>query len=148
MPILPTIQGPADLRGLDEIQLAQLAVEIRDTIVRTVASTGGHLGSSLGVVELTIALHRLLESPRDRIVWDTGHQAYPHKLLTGRLERFGDAAPARWRRRLPAPLASRRTTSSTAATPGPACRSRRAWPRPATCATGWSGSRSSSATRR
>ena len=88
MPILPTLQGPADLRGLDEIQLAQLAVEIRDTIVRTVASTGGHLGSSLGVVELTIALHRLLESPRDRIVWDTGHQAYPHKLLTGRLERF------------------------------------------------------------
>ena len=89
MPILPTIQGPADLRGLDEIKLAQLAVEIRETIVRTVASTGGHLGSSLGVVELTIALHRLLESPRDHIVWDTGHQAYPHKLLTGRLERFG-----------------------------------------------------------
>jgi 1-deoxy-D-xylulose-5-phosphate synthase len=89
VPILPTIQNPADLRGLDEVQLARLAVEIRDTIVRTVASTGGHLGSSLGVVELTIALHRLLESPRDRIVWDTGHQAYPHKLLTGRLERFG-----------------------------------------------------------
>ena len=89
MPILPTIQEPADLRGLDEVQLAQLAVEIRDTIVHTVASTGGHLGSSLGVVELTIALHRLLESPRDRIVWDTGHQAYPHKLLTGRLARFG-----------------------------------------------------------
>jgi 1-deoxy-D-xylulose-5-phosphate synthase len=88
VPILPTIQTPADLRGLDEIQLARLAVEIRETIVRTVASTGGHLGSSLGVVELTIALHRLLESPRDRIVWDTGHQAYPHKLLTGRLERF------------------------------------------------------------
>lgn len=89
MPILPNLQGPADLRGLDEIQLAQLAVEIRETIVRTVAVTGGHLGSSLGVVELTIALHRLLESPRDRFVWDTGHQAYPHKLLTGRLERFG-----------------------------------------------------------
>jgi 1-deoxy-D-xylulose-5-phosphate synthase len=89
LPILPTIQSPADLRGLDEAHLAQLAVEIRDTIVRTVASTGGHLGSSLGVVELTIALHRLLESPRDHIVWDTGHQAYPHKLLTGRLERFG-----------------------------------------------------------
>ena len=89
MPILSNLQGPADLRGLDEVQLAQLAVEIRETIVRTVASTGGHLGSSLGVVELTIALHRLLESPRDRIVWDTGHQAYPHKLLTGRLERFG-----------------------------------------------------------
>jgi 1-deoxy-D-xylulose-5-phosphate synthase len=88
VPILPTIQGPADLRGLDEAHLAKLAAEIRETIVRTVASTGGHLGSSLGVVELTIALHRLLESPRDRIVWDTGHQAYPHKLLTGRLERF------------------------------------------------------------
>jgi Deoxyxylulose-5-phosphate synthase len=89
VPILPTIQGPADLRGLDEVQLAQLALEIRDTIIRTVARTGGHLGSSLGVVELTIALHRLLESPRDRIVWDTGHQAYPHKLLTGRLDQFG-----------------------------------------------------------
>ncbi len=89
MPILPTLRGPADLRGLDEAGLAQLALEVRETIVRTVAKTGGHLGSSLGVVELTIALHRLLDSPRDRIVWDTGHQAYPHKLLTGRHERFG-----------------------------------------------------------
>ncbi|MBA2702042.1 MAG: 1-deoxy-D-xylulose-5-phosphate synthase [Chloroflexi bacterium] len=89
MSILSDLQGPADLRGLDERQLRQLASEIRESIVRTVAVTGGHLGSSLGVVELTIALHRLLESPRDRIVWDTGHQAYPHKLLTGRLERFG-----------------------------------------------------------
>src|SRR6187401_3149549 len=89
MSMLSELQGPADLRGMDEIQLAQLAVEIRDTIVGTVAETGGHLGSSLGVVELTIALHRLLESPRDRIVWDTGHQAYAHKLLTGRLGRFG-----------------------------------------------------------
>ncbi len=88
MSILSTLQGPADLRGLSEIQLAQLAVEIREAIIRTVAVTGGHLGSSLGVVELSIALHRLLESPRDKIVWDTGHQAYPHKLLTGRLARF------------------------------------------------------------
>jgi 1-deoxy-D-xylulose-5-phosphate synthase len=88
VPILPTIESPADLRGLNEVQLARLALEIRGTIIRTVAHTGGHLGSSLGVVELTIALHRLLESPRDRIVWDTGHQAYPHKLLTGRLEQF------------------------------------------------------------
>jgi 1-deoxy-D-xylulose-5-phosphate synthase len=86
--ILASLQSPADLRGLDEAQLTELAGEIRQTIIETVASTGGHLGSSLGVVELTIALHRLLESPRDRIVWDTGHQAYPHKLLTGRLERF------------------------------------------------------------
>jgi 1-deoxy-D-xylulose-5-phosphate synthase len=89
MSMLTELQGPAELRGMDEIQLAQLALEIRETIIATVATTGGHLGSSLGVVELTIALHRLLESPRDRIVWDTGHQAYPHKLLTGRLERFG-----------------------------------------------------------
>jgi 1-deoxy-D-xylulose-5-phosphate synthase len=87
--ILTSLTGPADLRGLTEPQLAALAAEIRETIVHTVASTGGHLGSSLGVVELTIALHRLLESPRDKIVWDTGHQAYPHKLLTGRLEKFG-----------------------------------------------------------
>jgi 1-deoxy-D-xylulose-5-phosphate synthase len=86
--ILANLTGPADLRGLKEPQLAELAAEIRETIIRTVASTGGHLGSSLGVVELTIALHRLLESPRDKIVWDTGHQAYPHKLLTGRRERF------------------------------------------------------------
>jgi 1-deoxy-D-xylulose-5-phosphate synthase len=89
VPILPTLHGPADLRGLTEAQLEQLAAEIRETIITTVATTGGHLGSSLGVVELAIALHRLLESPRDRIVWDTGHQAYPHKLLTGRFERFG-----------------------------------------------------------
>jgi 1-deoxy-D-xylulose-5-phosphate synthase len=89
VPILPTLQGPSELRGLSEAQLAQLAAEIRETIISTVANTGGHLGSSLGVVELTIALHRLLESPRDRIVWDTGHQAYAHKLLTGRLDRFG-----------------------------------------------------------
>jgi 1-deoxy-D-xylulose-5-phosphate synthase len=88
VPILPTLHGPADLRGLTAPELDELAAEIRETIITTVASTGGHLGSSLGVVELTIALHRLLESPRDRIVWDTGHQAYPHKLLTGRFERF------------------------------------------------------------
>ncbi len=88
-PILPTLSGPADLRNLTPADLDRLAAEIRETIISTVATTGGHLGSSLGVVELTIALHRLLESPRDRIVWDTGHQAYPHKLLTGRYERFG-----------------------------------------------------------
>jgi 1-deoxy-D-xylulose-5-phosphate synthase len=88
VPILDQLQGPADLRGLSETELEQLAAEIRETIIRTVATTGGHLGSSLGVVEITLALHRLLESPRDRIVWDTGHQAYAHKLLTGRLARF------------------------------------------------------------
>jgi 1-deoxy-D-xylulose-5-phosphate synthase len=87
--ILPTLHGPGDLRGLSQHRLQELAEEIRRAIISTVATTGGHLGSSLGVVEITIALHRILESPRDRIVWDTGHQAYPHKLLTGRYERFG-----------------------------------------------------------
>jgi 1-deoxy-D-xylulose-5-phosphate synthase len=87
--ILPTLRGPSDLRGLTDDQLISLAAEIRESIISTVAKTGGHLGSSLGVVELTLALHRVLESPRDRIVWDTGHQAYAHKLLTGRFDRFG-----------------------------------------------------------
>jgi len=89
VPILERLEGPSDLRGLTDHELDQLAAEIRETIIRTVAVTGGHLGSSLGVVEITLALHRLLESPRDHIVWDTGHQAYAHKLVTGRLERFG-----------------------------------------------------------
>ena len=88
MTILSSLNGPADLRGLSDSQLTHLATEIRHEIISTVANTGGHLGSSLGVVELTIVLHRLLDSPRDKIVWDTGHQAYPHKLLTGRLARF------------------------------------------------------------
>ncbi len=88
MPILDRLQDPAELRGLSEAELDQLAAEIRETIIRTVAVTGGHLGSSLGVVEITLALHRLLESPRDHIVWDTGHQAYAHKLITGRRDRF------------------------------------------------------------
>ena len=87
--ILARLEGPSDLRRLSEDELETLASEIRETIITTVARTGGHLGSSLGVVEIAIALHRLLDSPRDKIVWDTGHQAYAHKLLTGRLERFG-----------------------------------------------------------
>ena len=88
MTILASLRGPQDLRSLSDGELTQLCAEIRTTIIETVARTGGHLGSSLGVVEIAVALHRLLESPVDRIVWDTGHQAYPHKLLTGRLERF------------------------------------------------------------
>ena len=89
MSILASITGPRDLRRLSDAELATLCDELRDAIITTVASTGGHLGSSLGVVELTVALHRLLDSPVDKIVWDTGHQSYPHKLLTGRLDRFG-----------------------------------------------------------
>jgi 1-deoxy-D-xylulose-5-phosphate synthase len=74
---------------MDDLELRRLCREIRSAIIRTVADTGGHLGSSLGVVELTVALHRLLDSPTDKLVWDTGHQAYAHKLLTGRLADFG-----------------------------------------------------------
>ncbi|WJV45077.1 1-deoxy-D-xylulose-5-phosphate synthase [Streptomyces flavofungini] len=84
MTILETIRGPRDLKALTEGDLAELAEEIREFLVHAVARTGGHLGPNLGVVELTIALHRVFESPVDRIVWDTGHQSYVHKLLTGR----------------------------------------------------------------
>jgi len=87
--LLASIESPRDLKQLDEHQLRLLCAEIRGTIIQTVSKTGGHLGSSLGVVELTVALHRLLDSPTDKLVWDTGHQAYAHKLLTGRLGNFG-----------------------------------------------------------
>ncbi len=86
--ILDTIDSPADLRALTPDQLGQLAGEIRGFIVDTVTATGGHLGSNLGVVELTLALHRTFDSPRDALLWDTGHQAYVHKLVTGRRDGF------------------------------------------------------------
>jgi 1-deoxy-D-xylulose-5-phosphate synthase len=86
--LLPDIHSPSDLRGLSEAQLAGLAAEIRDFLVDKVSRTGGHLGPNLGAVELTIALHRVFDSPTDRILWDTGHQAYVHKMLTGRQDGF------------------------------------------------------------
>ena len=86
--LLDSITTPADLRPLSTGQLAVLAEEIRGVIVDTVARNAGHLGSNLGVVELTLALHRVFQSPHDRILWDTGHQAYVHKLVTGRRDRF------------------------------------------------------------
>ncbi|HUY16622.1 MAG TPA: 1-deoxy-D-xylulose-5-phosphate synthase [Acidimicrobiales bacterium] len=85
--ILPSIETPADLQPLSYEQLQTLSQEIRDFIIESVTKTGGHLGSNLGVVELTLALHRVFESPKDILLWDTGHQAYVHKLLTGR--RYG-----------------------------------------------------------
>ncbi|MBO9578781.1 MAG: 1-deoxy-D-xylulose-5-phosphate synthase [Microbacteriaceae bacterium] len=84
MNLLPTIRGPRDLDALDDAQLQQLAGEIRQFLVREVARTGGHLGPNLGVVELTLAMHRVFDSPHDAMVFDTGHQSYVHKLLTGR----------------------------------------------------------------
>jgi 1-deoxy-D-xylulose-5-phosphate synthase len=88
--MLESIKQPSDLRQLNDDQLTKLAAEIRDFLVRAVAVRGGHLGPNLGVVELTIALHRAFDSPVDRIVWDTGHQAYVHKLLTGRQDDFAN----------------------------------------------------------
>lgn len=88
MTILTKDLSPDSLKSLDETQMELLAQEIRETIITTVSKTGGHLASSLGVVEITIALHRVFDTPRDKIIWDVGHQCYPHKLITGRLERF------------------------------------------------------------
>src|SRR5690606_20995470 len=86
--LLESIQNPADLRDLTYDQLERLAREIRERIVEAVSANGGHLGSNLGVVELTIAMHRVFDSPRDVLLWDTGHQAYVHKMLTGRSKAF------------------------------------------------------------
>ncbi|WP_104107446.1 1-deoxy-D-xylulose-5-phosphate synthase [Nocardioides sp. 616] len=85
---LDSITSPRDLRALSTEQLSELAEEIRDVLISTTARTGGHLGPNLGVVELTLAIHRVFESPHDRVVFDTGHQTYVHKLLTGRADRF------------------------------------------------------------
>jgi len=88
MPLLDTISDPADLRELEEKQLRQLADELRSEVVSAVSVTGGHLGAGLGVVELTVALHHVFETPGDRLIWDVGHQCYPHKVLTGRRDRI------------------------------------------------------------
>jgi 1-deoxy-D-xylulose-5-phosphate synthase len=87
--LLDSINQPSDLRGLSYAQLDELSTEIRQHIIDAVSRTGGHLGSNLGIVELTLALHRVFDSPRDAILWDTGHQAYVHKIVTGRKEDFG-----------------------------------------------------------
>ncbi|HEX2904240.1 MAG TPA: 1-deoxy-D-xylulose-5-phosphate synthase [Jatrophihabitans sp.] len=87
--LLSTVSSPADLRRLDAEQLSMLATEIRDFLVRTVSRTGGHLGPNLGAVELTLALHRVFDSPTEPILFDTGHQSYVHKIVTGRREEFG-----------------------------------------------------------
>jgi 1-deoxy-D-xylulose-5-phosphate synthase len=87
-PLLDLVKTPADLRGLESRQLRQLADELRAETIDAVASTGGHLGAGLGVIELTVALHYVFDTPNDRLVWDVGHQAYPHKILTGRRKRI------------------------------------------------------------
>jgi 1-deoxy-D-xylulose-5-phosphate synthase len=97
--LLDGIDGPADLRGLDDAQLQQVAQEMRAYIIDTIGEIGGHFGANLGTCELAVALHSLLDSPRDKVLWDVGHQAYPHKILTGRREglptirQYGGLAP-------------------------------------------------------
>jgi 1-deoxy-D-xylulose-5-phosphate synthase len=97
--LLDTIAGPADLKQLDDEQLQQVAQEVRELIIDTIGEIGGHFGANLGTCEIAVALHSLLESPRDKVLWDVGHQAYPHKVLTGRRDRlhtirqYGGLAP-------------------------------------------------------
>src|SRR5437016_3471247 len=88
-PILPTIASPADLHRLTEEELAQLALEIRNELVRVLSIRPAHFASNLGVIELCLALHLTFDFTKDRLIWDTGHQIYPHKLITGRFPKFG-----------------------------------------------------------
>ncbi|RZJ96954.1 MAG: 1-deoxy-D-xylulose-5-phosphate synthase, partial [Brevundimonas sp.] len=87
-PLLDQVKVPADMRDFDIAQLKQLADEVRTETIDAVSVTGGHLGAGLGVVELTVALHHVFETPRDILIWDVGHQCYPHKILTGRRDRI------------------------------------------------------------
>jgi 1-deoxy-D-xylulose-5-phosphate synthase len=86
--LLNSIHSPADMKGLDRRSLKQLADELRGFVLQSVSRTGGHLSSNLGTVELTVALHYVYDTPHDRIIWDVGHQSYPHKILTGRKEQM------------------------------------------------------------
>jgi 1-deoxy-D-xylulose-5-phosphate synthase len=98
-PILPRIDRPQDLHRLSEDQLQQVAQEVRELLIDTVGEIGGHFGATLGSCEIAVAVHSLLDSPRDKVVWDVGHQAYPHKVLTGRrdqlqtIRKYGGLAP-------------------------------------------------------
>ncbi|HLL60065.1 MAG TPA: 1-deoxy-D-xylulose-5-phosphate synthase N-terminal domain-containing protein, partial [Allosphingosinicella sp.] len=87
-PLLDTISYPGDLRRLERQKLRQFADELRAETISAVSVTGGHLGAGLGVVELTVALHYVFNTPKDRLIWDVGHQCYPHKILTGRRDRI------------------------------------------------------------
>ena len=87
-PLLDTVASPADTRAMSIAQLRQLADELRAETIEAVSQTGGHLGAGLGVVELTVALHHVYQTPDDILIWDVGHQAYPHKILTGRRDRI------------------------------------------------------------
>ena len=86
--LLDSIHSPADLKGRNRAEIKQIADEVREEVIDVVSVTGGHLGSGLGVVELTVAIHSVFSAPADKLVWDVGHQCYPHKILTGRRDRM------------------------------------------------------------
>jgi 1-deoxy-D-xylulose-5-phosphate synthase len=116
--LLEAVDSPADLAELSDEQLQQLAQEVRELIIDTIGEIGGHFGANLGTCELAVALHSLLSSPRDKILWDVGHQAYPHKVLTGRRDQLGTIRQYKGSRRS-APSSSPSTTSWAPATHRP-----------------------------
>ena len=128
-PLLNAVDSPSDLRELTTGQLETLAEELRHFLLFSVGQTGGHFGAGLGVVELTIALHHCLNTPHDHLVWDVGHQTYPHKILTGRRERMhtlrqaGESPPSRCEKKAP-------TTRLASATPRHPLAQRLGWPSP------------------
>ena len=87
-PFLDSVAGPADIRRMNDTAIANLAEDVRAEVISAVSETGGHLGSSLGVVELTVAIHAVFDTPRDKLIFDVGHQCYPHKVITGRRDRI------------------------------------------------------------
>ena len=151
MTLLESIWSPRDVKAMTPAELTVLAGEIRGFLIEAVSRNGGHLGPNLGVVELTIALHRVFDSPADPIVWDTGHQSYVHKLLTGRMDGFSRLRQRGGVSGYPnraesehdmvenshaSTSLSRRASSRPcrARTPRPACRMPTGWPRPCICA--------------
>lgn len=133
-PLLDRADTPAGLRRLAEADLETLADELRQELLYTVGQTGGHFGAGLGVIELTIALHYVFDTPDDRLVWDVGHQAYPHKILTGRRQRM---LTLRQKDGIAASRAAARasTTPLALATPAPRSAPHWAWPSPPACRT-------------
>ena len=93
---LDDINFPSDLRKLKKSELKNLANEVREEMISAVSETGGHLGAGLGVVELTVALHYVFDTPKDKLIWDVGHQAYPHKILTGRKDKIRTLRKRKW----------------------------------------------------
>jgi 1-deoxy-D-xylulose-5-phosphate synthase len=129
--LLTSVRGPRDLRRLSSDDLVVLAGEIRAYLISAVSRTGGHLGPNLGAVELTLAIHRVFDSPRDTVIFDTGHQSYVHKLLTGRRDLSALRQAGECRATPAAPRAC--TTSSRTRMPRPPSRGATGWQRPTGC---------------